>query len=196
MEKFTFDTRSGKSIEKKLVMDGTAKSTFLVFPMIPFVDRARMIQATVDSIVSDGDYLPYNEHFALNYQLIRYYTDIEFPEVELERADGESDESYAARQKGAELAIVFEFIQRTNVIDVLQALVIGYEDIVAEIQSGVEYAKQRMLRHSTWDDVGVKLGTLLQTASDLLANTDAAELISSLGLDLSALTQPEESPAE
>lgn len=189
MEKFTFDTHFGQSVEKKLIMDGTSKSTFLVYPMIPFVDRARMIQSTIDSIVTDGEYLPYNEHLALNYQLIRYFTDIEFPEVEIEHLEDESDEDFAARKKNAEISIVFEFIQRTNVINVLQTIIVDYEDLVAEIHAGVEHAKQRTLRHSTWDDVGAKFAALLQTASDLIAETDTTELLSSLGLDLSALTQ-------
>ena len=189
MEKFTFDTQIGQSVEKKLVMDGVAKGTFLVFPQIPFPDRAKMIQATINSIVSDEDYTPYHEHFALNFQLIRYYTDIEFPAAELEKLEDETDEAFKMRKAGVEITIAQQFIQRTNVVNTLQALIPDYEDIVSEVKAGIEFAKKRLARKSVWDDAGAKFANLLQALTDLVEASDLGSLISSLGVDLSALTQ-------
>lgn len=154
MESFTYDSVYGHAEDCKLMLDHKPQAMFKAYYMIPFYERAKMIQAVITSVVDDDTYMPYNYHFALAYQLIRFYSDIEFPEVQIEQEDGESDEAYRARKQNATMSSVFEFIKRSNVMEQLRNVIIDYDDIVAEVDEGIAFAKQRLLTNTPVNKIG------------------------------------------
>ena len=184
MEKFTFDMQCGKPVEQNLVLDHASKSTILVYPIISFRDRAQEIRNIIDSIVVDGEYVAHSYHLAMYYQLIRHYTDIEFPEVELEQGENESDEDFGVRKQNAALTTIFEFITRTNIVDILKSTIVDYDDLMKEIEHGVDYAKECSAKHTAWDGLGIKLSDFISNASDVIANSDLQTLLSTLGVNL------------
>lgn len=172
METFNFDSKIGASKEMDLMFDGEKRATFRVYPMIPFALRASTIQSVIDSVVDEGAYMPYNYHFALAYNLIQSYTDIVFPDIELDDIDGESDADHRARQRNANLSSAFEFIQRTNVLTIIQENIVDFADIVKEVNMGIKFAAKQKLTNTSWSRVGDKIQDLFDTLGAAFEDTD------------------------
>lgn len=180
MDTLTYTSNIGNAVEIDLIFDGAKRGTFLLYPAISLTQRALTIQSVVDAVVNNGNYLAYNYYFALAYNLILAYTDIAFPSVELKDIDGESDEERALRQEGANLTNIFEFIQRTNVMSEIAANVYGYESIIAEINDGIKFAKQKLLTDTAWNRVGYQIQDLLNNIGNIAQDSTFLENIAGL----------------
>lgn len=175
MDNYTFESNVGKSKTVNLILDGEQSGTFLVYPIIPFVQRAMAVQSVIDSVADESDYMPYNYNFALTYNLLPFFTDLQFPDVEIPDIEDETEDERKARQRNANLTSAFEFIARSNVTEVLWANIPNFAELVEEINAGITFAKQKLLNNTTWNRLGDKILDLLDTASDVLSDPDTLE---------------------
>jgi len=177
MDSIQFDSNIGKPVEMNLIFDGEQRGKIQIMRMIPYGARADMIQSVIDSVVFDGMYHPYHFHFALGYQLILFYSDVILPDLELKKGDDESDEAFAARQNNASLSNAFEFMARSNILEMLRANIIGYGDLVDEIQAGIEFAKKKILNDTPLNRLGDKIQDLFDAARELVESEDVLSVL-------------------
>ena len=172
MDTFEFESNVGKPIEIDLIFDGEPHGTFKLAPVISIVNRAKAIQSVINSVVSDNDFMPYNYNFALIYNLLPFYTDMAFPDVDIGDIEDETPEARNERQRNANLSSAFDFLSRSNVAEALWANIPHFAGMVEEIDAGIEFAKRKLLSNNSWNRVGDKINDLLDTLGEVFADPD------------------------
>ena len=180
MDMFTYQSKIGVSEERDLYIDGIQNGSYKITPIIPYSQRSDAITAVIRSVVDEIDYKPYNYYVALYYSLIRAYTNIEFPPVEINDIEGETEEERAIRQSDANMSSVYEFITRSSIRDELANSIPDFGFIVDEIAAGIEFAKEALQNTSEWEGVGEKINSFMGTLQDVLSDTDIVELANAL----------------
>jgi hypothetical protein len=167
-----------------LIFDGKEIGKFQLVPMVTFVQRAQMIQDIIDAVVSDDSLSVWNQEFAIAYYMIQTYTDIQFSGVEIPDIDGETEEEHKARQRNADISNAFEFIHRSTIRNMLEANVLGYDEIITEIHSGIRFRKSQLLNNTSWNKVGDKIQDLLDAAAKLMEDPNAINNLATLASGL------------
>ena len=175
MDTFNFESNVGKPVEIDLIFDGEKRGTFELSPVISFVDRAAAIQSVIDSVVDEYDFMPYNYNFALTYNLLPFYTDIAFPDVEIVDVEDETPEARQSRQRNANLSSAFDFLSRSNVTEALWANIPHFGELVEEVNAGIEFAKRKLLSNNSWNRVGDKINDLFGTLGEVLVDPDTLD---------------------
>lgn len=180
MDMFTYQSKIGVPEERDLYIDGVQNGSYMITPIIPFSQRSDAITAVIRSVVDDTDYKPYNYYVALYYSLIRAYTNIEFPPVEIEDIEGETEEERAERQSDANMSSIHEFITRSSIREELANSIPDFVFILQEIEHGIQFAKEALKNTSEWEGVGEKINSFMSDLQEVLSDTDIVELANSL----------------
>lgn len=178
MNEINFKSEFGTAKTFEYELDGE-QFEVLIAPIIPFDQRTMMINDMLDMMTVDGKYQPAYKNFAIDYNLLIYYTDVRF--------DSAEDNKISAD----ECSNIYEFIKRTGIIYDIIDTIYDYNDIIAEVNDAVDMLKNKS--DSPWNDIGDKISVLLD---DILNSFDNIGSVEELQTVLQSMTGMFAAPAE
>lgn len=137
-----------------------------VLPCLSIKDHIAFVNDTIDMCFIEGDdgtevYSPEFEKFALDYNAVAYFTNIEL--------SSDTEE-------------VWKFLHYTNIGDEIWNRVPAYifHEIRDAVRKGIEYRKERSVKSTKFDQIIDRLGGLFDAIKTKTENTSLDEIVQTL----------------
>lgn len=159
-----FKITASKRLQEKVIafdIDGSEQIEVIINPNITLEERVSAITEAIEIVVDEqGIYSPFLKCFAVNYALLRLYSNIELNDPET----------------------IFKLTYSTEIIKAIENAVPEFEvkAIKEEIEAGINFKLQSVLKSSKWDDIADGIYTIINKANnelESLKDVDAAQVM-------------------